>query len=60
MKAPGINFVYASMIIVLCLFLGNCVRTIYLIEEAGGLRSVIVGAGKAMKSISKEINEPGH
>jgi len=49
--------VYAINIIMFLLFFVAVGLTVYTVHEAGGVKAVIIEAGKEVKDIAKEINK---
>ena len=50
----NILIVFAAVFV---LFIGSCRYTVVSINEAGGLKQLIIDAGKDIKEISKAIDE---
>ena len=57
MKITNIEKVIIGMMVVLVFaVVGTSIYTAKLIDEAGGIKQVIIDSGKEIKSIGKEIN----
>ena len=47
-----------SMAGILVAMIGSCAMFLHTVKEAGGLKQVVIQAGKEIKDIGKEISKP--